>query len=77
MSWNITRSTGPEIWVTHTDTVAGSGQFVARFKYANKGKRATAFIKFLKANFTPVEYFKAREAGLTPLAILQSKGYAE
>jgi hypothetical protein len=47
-------------------------KFVARFKRGGKA----SFIKFLKANFTPDEYFARREIkGETPLGILNSKGY--
>ena len=46
-------------------------KFVARFKRGGKA----AFIKFLKANFTPDEYFARRDMGETPLGILNAKGY--
>jgi hypothetical protein len=46
-------------------------KFVARFKRGGKA----AFIKFLKANFTPDEYFARRDKGETPLGILNAKGY--
>jgi|TARA_R110000824_G_scaffold115326_1_gene266385 hypothetical protein len=50
-------------------------KFVARFKRGGKASKA-AFIKFLKANFTPDEYFARREInGETPLGILKAKGY--
>lgn len=48
-------------------------KFVARFKYT--GRDQAGFRKFLIANFTPDEYFSRREAGETPVDILQSKGY--
>ena len=66
--WNINRQGSREIWITH-DT-----QFVARFKYANAGKSATHFIKFLTTNFTPAEYLALRET-LSPIPVLATKGY--
>lgn len=48
-------------------------KFVARFKYARGG--AASFITFLIKNFTVEEYFDRMEAGETPLAIAESKGY--
>lgn len=69
MTWNLTRTTGREIYVSH------NGNFVARFKYLGNAARATKFIKFLKANFTPEEYFAARDKDMTPIAILETKGY--
>lgn len=68
-TWNITRTNGSEIYVEH------DGQFVARFKYKNKGRTATKFIDFLKKNFTPAEYFEARGRGMPPSVILETKGY--
>ena len=46
-------------------------KFVARFKRGGKA----SFIKFLKANFTPDEYFARIFKGETPLGILNAKGY--
>ena len=46
-------------------------KFVARFKRGGKA----SFIKFLKANFTPDEYFARRDMGEAPLTILNAKGY--
>ena len=47
-------------------------KFVARFKRGGKA----SFIKFLKANFTPDEYFARLEIkGETPFEILMSKGW--
>lgn len=69
-TWNIRRSgTRSEIWIHHND------QFVARFKYANPGKKATHFVNFLTKNFTPSEYFEATVLHGSPLAALKSKGY--
>ena len=66
--WNITRDGSREIWINN------NGQFVARFKYANAGKSATHFIKFLTANFTPEEYFGLLETK-PPMTVLGTKGY--
>lgn len=49
--------------------------FVARFKYARKGAEARRFAGFLVKHFTPGEYFAAMASGLSPLPILQAKGY--
>lgn len=49
----------------------GERFFVARFKRGGKA----AFIKFLKANITPDEYFARIFKGETPLGILNAKGY--
>jgi len=48
-------------------------RFVARFKYnrANAGP----FVTFLCKNFEVEEYFTLLEAGSTPVAILETKGY--
>ena len=54
-------------------TYGPTGRFVARFKYM-KGS-ASSFITFLVRNFTVEEYFARREAGETPLAIVESRGY--
>lgn len=48
-------------------------KFVARFKYARGG--AGSFVTFVIKNFTVEEYFARMEAGETPLAIAESKGY--
>lgn len=48
--------------------------FVARFKYQPRTS-AKAFIKFLVANFTTEEYFYLRFKGMTPIQILETKGY--
>lgn len=68
-TWNISRTGGREVWVTH------DGKFVARFKYAQPGRKATAFIKFLTRNFTPSEYFAALKVHGTPIAVLKTKGF--
>ena len=49
----------------------GERFFVARFKRGGKA----AFIKFLKANITPDEYFARIFKGEAPLTILNAKGY--
>lgn len=72
--WNLTWGTGSEIWMNHSELGLPS-RFVARFKYAKPGTNARAFAKFLTANFSPAEYFAARDAGTSPLTILESKGY--
>lgn len=48
-------------------------KFVARFKYQRSA--ANDFKKFLMKNFTVDEYFTRLDAGETPVAILESKGY--
>ena len=50
-----------------------NGKFVARFKH-KPGSKAS-FVAFLIKNFTVEEYFAARESGLAPLQIVESKGY--
>mgnify|MGYP006282642985 CR=1 FL=1 len=64
-------------YLTYGQYFTTDEKFVARFKYAAQRRRKNAFVKFLVANFTPQEYFSRREAGETPLDILQSKGYSE
>lgn len=54
---------------------SGTGQFVARFKHMRDGMGS--FKTFLIKNFTVEEYFAAREAGESPLKILQAKGYIQ
>jgi hypothetical protein len=54
---------------------SGAGQFVARFKHMRDGMGS--FKTFLIKNFTVEEYFAAREAGVSPLKILQAKGYLQ
>jgi hypothetical protein len=49
------------------------GKFVARFKY--KAGAAMNFVAFLVKNFEVEEYFARLEAGETPLAVVESKGY--
>ena len=55
------------------DTYVREDEFVARFKY-NAGDRGR-FVTFLIKNFTVEEYFAAREAGYSPLDILESRGF--
>jgi hypothetical protein len=50
-----------------------NGMFIARFKY-NTQDRAP-FIAFLCKNFTVEEYCELQGNGMSPLAILRSKGY--
>jgi hypothetical protein len=47
--------------------------FIARFKY-NRSLKGR-FVTFLKNNFTVSEYLGYLETGMTPLAVLQSKGF--
>jgi hypothetical protein len=68
------RSIGSEIWVTYR--FSNDIKFVARFKHFRPGVNATAFIKFLIANFTVEEYFTALNIKKkAPLQILMDKGY--
>lgn len=62
-------------WVTYNagEPTAPNYKFAFRFKYDRKG--IPDFRRFLVANFTVEEYFSRLEAGETPLAILESKGY--
>lgn len=58
----------------HYTTQEGERKFVARFKHV-KGDRA-GFTKFLIANFSVEEYFRALEIEKkSPLPILEAKGY--
>jgi hypothetical protein len=56
---------------TSGEVATYNGRFVARFK---RGGRAS-FISFLCKNFTVEEYFAELDAGLTPLQVLQNRGY--
>ena len=47
--------------------------FVARFKHGGMNE----FRKFLVKNFTCEWYFKLADAGMPPLAILETKGYID
>ena len=47
------------------------GRFVARFKYGGM----VSFKKFLRDNFTVEEYFDLLASGMTPLKVLETKGY--
>jgi hypothetical protein len=49
------------------------GEFVARFKYNRRDK--DSFVNFLVRNFTVEEYFAELAKGISPLPILESKGY--
>ena len=48
-------------------------KFIARHKHMRRNQRG--FKSFLKKHFTVEEFFARMEAGESPLAILQSKGY--
>jgi len=87
-TWNIQFSgTASEIWVHHIDETPGmidAHMFVGRFKYHAPKRSANKFVKFLKENFTPEEFFAAREVKdasgkviqqLAPLMILKAKGF--
>jgi hypothetical protein len=68
--WNISVDAHPqEVWVYHDQ------EFVARFKHVSPTRSARHFVKFLITNFTPEEYFTERAKHLSPLPILESKGY--
>ncbi len=83
--WNIKmEGNSSEVWVYHVDRTPGmieAHNFVARFKYSAPKRSANHFVKFLTTNFTPEEYFAAREEkdsrGLQkgPVTVLQAKGY--
>ena len=47
--------------------------FIARFKYNRIARHR--FITFLKNNFTVSEYLGYLDSGMTPVAVLRSKGY--
>jgi len=47
--------------------------FVARFRYGGMNE----FRNFLVKNYTCEEYFKLADAGMSPLAILETKGYID
>ena len=49
------------------------GKFVARFKYNRKLKGG--FVTFLKNNFNTDEYFLALNGGMSPMEILETKGF--
>lgn len=67
--WNITIEGSKEVYVRHNNEI------VARFKYASPKASAKHFVKFLKANCSPEEYFAKRKLGIPPLYILHQKGY--
>jgi hypothetical protein len=72
--WNLRMDGSSEVYLYHVYS-DGSSDFVARFKYARPKSNANAFAKFLKANFSPDEYFSRIAKGECPLPILKSKGY--
>lgn len=74
-TWNISKyqSCG-EVWV-HNVNPDHTREFVARFKYANPGRSATHFAKFLAKHFTPEEYFAQLKQGVPPVKILEAKGF--
>lgn len=51
----------------------GKNVFIARFKY-NKSLQGR-FVTFLKNNFTVSEYLSLYETGMSPMAILRTKGF--
>ena len=59
----------PYVFYNHN----GERKFVARFKHGTGGK--ADFLRFLRKNFTPAEYFSKLEQGLAPLTVLEEKGY--
>jgi len=59
----------------HGGYLTYQGKFVARFKYLQPRRSATAFQRFLCARFTPEEYFARLAAGEAPLPIAESKGF--
>lgn len=48
-------------------------QFIARFKHSRANR--AGFKSFLIKNFTVEEYFTARDTGMAPATILETKGY--
>lgn len=48
-------------------------KFVARFKI--DAPEHKVFINFITKNFTVEEYFKALDAGFTPVAVAEARGY--
>jgi hypothetical protein len=72
--WNLTvHAAGGEVLIHNLDDI--TSKFVARFKHARPKANASAFVKFLVANFTPAEYFQRRAEGFAPLEILRTKDY--
>lgn len=49
------------------------GEFIARFKRNKKNR--SGFISFLVKNFTVEEYLDKRNKGISPMMILEAKGY--
>lgn len=73
--WNIDKYTScGETWVLNVNP-DHTREFVARFKYANPGRSATHFVKFLQKHFTPEEYFTQLKQGVAPAEILKTKGF--
>lgn len=50
-------------------------EVVARFKYANPGRSARHFVKFLTKTMTPNAYFAERAKNLAPVTILEQYGF--
>ena len=50
-----------------------SGQFVGRFKHQSRD--CEAFTRFLIEHFTVEEYFRLHAEGMSPVTILETKGY--
>ena len=63
-----------ESFSNHAGWVTYNNEFVARFKYGAKPGAAT-FITFLIKNFTVEEYFGEIAKGVSPLKIVEAKGY--
>lgn len=66
---NFENLTGRDPYVFYNHN--GERKFVARFKRGGKAD----FLRFLRKNFTPAEYFSKLEQGLAPLKVLEEKGY--
>ena len=60
----------------HGGYLTYQGKFVSRHKY-NGAAEAGTFRTFLIKHFTVSEYFVRRDAGESPLPILESKGYIQ
>ena len=63
--------TSKEIYVVY----GPERKFIARFKYRSPKRSANKFVQFLTKNFSVDEYFSKREAGQSPLRILEEKGF--
>jgi hypothetical protein len=74
MTWDIDVDATPREVYIRQRVGEGRPVFIARFAYANPKRSATHFIKFLKENFTPEEYFEHFKK-LPPASILKLKGF--